>query len=294
MKRIFLFILTNVAVLLTLSILANILGLNRYLHGTGLNIGTLLIFSAFMGFAGSFISLLMSKRMALWSTGAVLINNPRDEMERWLYQCVERLSVNAGIETPDVAIYESADPNAFATGANRNSALVAVSTGLLQNMTREEVEGVLAHEIAHVANGDMITMTLMQGVVNTFTIFLARVIGFVVDRVLLKNENGTGIAYFVTVMISELVLTLLGSIVVMWFSRVREYRADEGSADLGGPTNMIRALQKLQVITGQHESGLPKSMAAMGISGSGGLMGLFKTHPDLSDRIENIKRKYGV
>lgn len=293
MKRIFLFILTNVAVLLTLSIVANLLGINRYLHGTGLNIGMLLVFSTFMGFAGSIISLLMSKKMAMWSTGAVIINTPRDEIESWLVKRVTQFAEAAGIATPDVAIYESEDPNAFATGANRNAALVAVSTGLLQNMNRDEVEGVLAHEIAHIANGDMVTMTLMQGVVNTFTIFMARVIGYVVDKVLLKNENGTGLAYYATVMISELVLTLLGSIVVMWFSRVREYRADEGSAELGGAAKMVRALQRLQTITGQHPSELPKSMAAMGINGGSGLMGLFKTHPDLSDRIANIQRKFG-
>ena len=295
MKRIFLFLLTNIAVVLTLAIVAQLIGLNRYLYGSGLNITMLLIFALFMGFTGSLVSLLLSKKMALWSTGAQIIVNPSNQAEQWLLKRVSDYAARAGIDTPDVAIYESDEPNAFATGAFRNQALVAVSTGLLQNMNESEVSGVLAHEVAHISNGDMITMTLIQGVVNTFTIFMARVIGFIVDRIILKNDNNYGLGYYVTVMVSELILTLLGSIVVMWFSRMREYRADEGSAQLSSPQDMIHALQKLQYLTDAHQANaLPKSMATMGISGSSSLLGLFKTHPDLNDRILNIKNKFHI
>ena len=289
MKRIFLFLLTNIAVVLTLGIIANIFGLNRYLQGTGLNVGVLLVFSAFMGFTGSIISLLVSKKMAVWSTGAHIIVSPQNETEQWLVSRVKGFSDLAGIGMPDVAIYDSPEPNAFATGAFKNHALVAVSTGLLENMTHTEVSGVIAHEITHISNGDMITMTLMQGVVNTFTIFLARVIGFIVDRVILKNENNVGMAYYVIVFVSELVLTLFGSILVMWFSRHREYRADEGGAKLATPSFMIQALERLRTLSEPENEGLPKTIAAFGISGKDTMLALFSTHPPLEKRIKHLQ-----
>lgn len=232
MKRVFLFLATNLAVVFLLSITARVLGLDRWLTANGLNMGGLLMMAALFGFGGSFISLAMSKWMAKRSTGAVVLEDPRDPTERWLVDTVRRQAERAGIGMPEVAIYDAPEINAFATGMNRNAALVAVSTGLLRGMTRDEAEAVLAHEVSHVANGDMVTLSLIQGVVNTFVIFLSRVVGYAVDRVLLKNERGHGVGFWVTTMVAEVVLGLLASIIVMWFSRYREYRADAGGADL--------------------------------------------------------------
>ena len=246
-KRITLFLATNVAVILVLSIALRLFGVDSYLGetGSGLNVEALLIFSAVFGFGGSFISLAISKWMAKRSTGAQVITQPRNEVESWLLNVVERQAQQAGIDMPEVAIYPSPDMNAFATGARRNAALVAVSTGLLQSMPRDEVEAVLAHEISHVANGDMVTLTLVQGVVNTFVIFLSRVVGYFVDRVILKNDSGHGIGHFATVIVAQIVLGILASTIVMWVSRKREFRADAGSADLNGNQPMIRALERL-------------------------------------------------
>ena len=233
MKRIVLFLATNLAVMLVLSVTLNVLGVNRFLAAEGLNVGMLVVFSAVVGFAGSFISLLMSKTMAKWSTGAHVIDTPQSADEQWLVGTVRRLAEKAGIGMPEVAVYEG-EPNAFATGAFRNSSLVAVSTGLLQSMTKEEVEAVLAHEVAHVANGDMVTLTLIQGVVNTFVVFLARVVGYVVDKAVFRTERGVGPGYYVTVIVCEIVFGILASIIVAWFSRQREFRADAGAAALHG------------------------------------------------------------
>lgn len=283
MKRIVLFIATNLAVLLVLSLVLNLLGIGRGVSAAGINVTELLVFSAVVGFTGAIISLLMSKTMAKWSTGARVIDTPADQTELWLVNTVRKLAERAGIGMPDVAIYEG-EPNAFATGAFKNSALVAVSTGLLQSMDRDEVEAVLGHEVAHVANGDMVTLTLIQGVVNTFVVFLARVVGFFVDRVLLRNERGVGIGYMATVFVCEIVFGLLASIIVAWFSRRREFRADAGSATLlGSPVPMKHALARLG---GLQPGALPSSMAASGISGSGGGWGaLFSTHPPMQERI---------
>ncbi|HSN20379.1 MAG TPA: protease HtpX, partial [Usitatibacter sp.] len=242
MKRIVLFLATNLAVGLVLSITLSILGVNRYLAGTGLNVQALAVFSVIVGFAGSFISLLLSKTMALWTTGAQVIETPQSADERWLVDTVRRLAEKAGVGMPAVAIYEGA-PNAFATGAFRDSALVAVSTGLLQSMTHDEVEAVLGHEISHVANGDMVTLTLIQGVVNTFVVFLSRVVGYFVDRAVFRTERGLGMGYYVTVIACEILFGIVASIIVAWFSRRREFRADAGSATLlGTPRAMIAAL----------------------------------------------------
>lgn len=288
MKRIFLFIVTNLAVVLVMSIVLSLLGVNRYLYRSGLDLGSLLVFSLVVGFTGSIMSLLMSKRMAKWSTGAYVIDSPSNATEQWLLNTVQRLSMEAGIRMPEVAVYEG-EPNAFATGAFKNSALIAVSTGLLQSMNHEEVEAVLGHEIAHVANGDMVTLTLIQGVVNTFVIFLARVVGFVVDNVLSRNsENGrSGVGYFFTVFVCEILFGVLASMIVAWFSRYREFRADAGSARLLGSSRpMIHALQRL----GHMQSGdLPKNMTAMGISSRSGFMSLFATHPPIEKRIEALQ-----
>src|SRR5690554_6933579 len=251
MKRIFLFLSTNLAVILVLSIVLNLLGVNRFLAGSGINIPQLLIFSLVVGFTGSIISLLMSKWMAKQSTGAYVIDphNPRNQQEAWLVSTVHQLADNAGIAHPEVAIYEG-EPNAFATGAFKNDALVAVSTGLLNSMTEEEVAAVLGHEVAHVANGDMVTLTLIQGVVNTFVIFLSRVVGYVVDRVILKNERDVGIGYYISVIVCEIAFGILASIIVAWFSRQREYRADAGAAQLMGSADpMIHALARLGGLT---------------------------------------------
>ena len=289
MKRVFLFLATNFAVVLLLSMTARILGVDRWLTSNGLNLGGLLAFAALFGFGGAFISLAMSKWMAKRSTGAMVIENPRDPTERWLVETVRRQAEKAGIGMPEVAIYDAPDVNAFATGMSRNNALVAVSTGLLRSMSKEEAEAVLAHEVSHVANGDMVTLTLIQGVVNTFVIFLSRVVGYVVDRVILKNERGHGIGFFLTTMVAEIVLGLLASIIVMWFSRQREYRADAGGASLAGRTKMIAALERLKRL---HEpTSLPDGMRAFGISGGGegGLKALLLSHPPLERRIEALR-----
>ena len=291
MKRIVLFIATNLAVMLVLSLVLSLLGVGNPARGSTLNLGSLMVFSLVVGFTGSIISLLISKPMAKWSTGARVIDNPTSSTELWLVNTVRALSERAGIGMPEVAVYEG-DANAFATGAFKNSALVAVSTGLLQSMNRDEVEAVLGHEIAHVANGDMVTLTLIQGVVNTFVVFMARVVGFFVDNVLLKNNNreggGRGIGYFVTVMVCEVIFGLLASIIVAWFSRQREFRADAGSAKLlGSPTPMMHALARLG---GVPPGELPQSMQALGISGgNGGWGALFATHPPLEQRIAALR-----
>jgi len=288
MKRIFLFIVTNLAVVLVLSIVLRLLGLDRAMAAqTGMNLGPLLAFSAVVGFTGAIISLLMSKQMAKWSTGAHVIVQPANDAEAWIVETVRRLATTAGIGMPEVAIYDGA-PNAFATGAFRNSALVAVSTGLLQSMNKEEVEAVLGHEIAHVANGDMVTLTLIQGVVNTFVVFFARVIGSIVDKTVFRTERGNGPGYFITVIVAQIVLGILASMIVAWFSRRREFRADAGSAHfLGSPSPMVNALRRL----GGLEAGtLPQSMSGFGITDKGGLMSLFATHPPIEERIAALQR----
>ena len=290
MKRIVLFLATNLAVVLVLSIVLNLLGVGRGgVSAGGINIGQLLVFSVVVGFAGSFISLLMSKPMAKWSTGATVITQPSNSTEQWLLATVRQLAERAGIGMPEVAVYEG-EANAFATGAFKNSALVAVSTGLLQSMNREEVEAVLGHEIAHVANGDMVTLTLIQGVVNTFVVFLARVVGFFVDKVLLRNgsDRGPGIGYMITVFVCEILFGLVASIIVAWFSRQREFRADAGSAKLlGSAAAMKSALLRLG---GLHPGALPRNMTAAGISaGPGGWGALFSTHPPMEERIAALQ-----
>ena len=287
MKRIVLFLITNLAVMLVLGIAANVLGLNRFLTANGLNLTSLLGFAALMGFGGAIISLLMSKPMAKWSTGAQVINDSPDATHQWIVTTVKRFADKAGIQMPEVAIYQG-EPNAFATGAFKNSALVAVSTGLLEGMNREEVEAVIGHEIAHVANGDMVTMTLIQGVMNTFVVFLSRVIGYFVDRVVLRNERGVGIGYYVTTIVLDIVLGALAAIIVAWFSRQREFRADRGSADLmGRPQPMMHALARLG---GLPPGELPKTVQAMGITGvPSGWMALFSSHPPIEQRIAALQ-----
>jgi len=279
MKRIVLFLVTNLAVVLVLSVVLRLLGLDRVVQANGLNVPSLLVFSFVVGFAGAIISLLMSKSMAKWSTGAQVIQQPRNEAEAWLVETVRRLAQEAGIAMPEVAVYEG-EANAFATGAFKNSALVAVSTGLLQSMNKEEVEAVLAHEVAHVANGDMVTLTLIQGVVNTFVIFLARVVGYFVDKTVLRSERGIGPGYYITVFVCEIVFGILASLIVAYFSRRREFRADAGSAQyLGSPRPMIAALSRLG---GIEPGSLPPAFASSGItSGPGGLMALFASHPPI-------------
>jgi len=287
MKRIVLLIATNLAVMVLLSIVITLLGLDQTLAKQGIQYGPLLLVATIFGFGGAFISLLISKPMAKWSTGAHVIDGSEGTTQYWLVDTVKRLAAKAGIGMPEVAVYEG-EPNAFATGAFRDSALVAVSTGLLESMSREEVEAVLGHEIGHVANGDMITLTLIQGVVNTFVIFLSRIIGYVVDRVILKNERGEGIGYFMTVMASQIVLGLFASIIVAWFSRQREFRADAASAGLlGSPRPMVSALARLG---GLQPGALPQNMAASGISASpGGWGALFSTHPPIEQRISALQ-----
>jgi heat shock protein HtpX len=287
MKRILLFLATNLAIVMVLSITMRIFGVEPYLNANGLNLTSLLIFSAVLGFGGAFISLAISKWMAKSTMGVRVISQPSNHHERWLVETVARYAQEARIGMPEVGIFDSPDPNAFATGMNKNSALVAVSTGLLQNMTKEEVEAVLGHEIAHVANGDMVTMGLIQGVVNTFVIFFARIIGNFVDKAIFKNENGPGPAFWITSIIAELVLGILASIIVMWFSRQREYRADHGGAYLAGRQNMIAALRRLQSL---HTQPLPQSMAAFGIAGGGGLSKLLMSHPPLEERIARLQQ----
>ena len=289
MKRIVLFLATNLAVMLVLSIVLNVLGVGRAVTAQGINVGALLVFSLVVGFTGSIFSLLISKPMAKWSTGARVIDNPNNSTELWLVNTVRQLAERAGIAMPEVAVYDG-EPNAFATGAFKNSALVAVSTGLLQSMNREEVEAVLGHEIAHIANGDMVTLTLIQGVVNTFVIFMARVVGFFVDKVLLRGngDRGPGIGYMVTVFVCEIMFGLVASIIVAWFSRQREFRADAGSAKLlGSPRPMQNALARL---SGQHPGELPQSMNALGITGGNtGWGALFSTHPPMEERIAALQ-----
>ncbi len=289
MKRILLFVGTNLAVMLVLGIAANLLGVNRFLTANGLNMGQLLGFALLMGFGGAIISLLMSKPMAKMSTGAQVINDSNDPTHRWIVSTVEGFSKKAGIGMPEVAIYEGA-PNAFATGAFKNSALVAVSTGLLQSMSREEVEAVIGHEVAHVANGDMVTMTLIQGVMNTFVVFISRVVGYFVDKVILRNTNdGPGIGYIVTTIVMDIVLGVLAAIIVAWFSRQREYRADSGAAALMGRKQpMINALARLG---GLDPGEMPKTVATMGISSRpNGMMALFSSHPPMEDRIRALQQ----
>jgi len=288
MKRIVLFLITNLAVMLVLSVTLSLLGVNRWLAAEGLNMGMLLTFAAVVGFGGAFISLLISKWMAKMSTGAHVIETPRSADEQWLVDTVKRFADQAGIGMPEVAIFEGA-PNAFATGAFRNSSLVAVSTGLLESMTREEVEAVIGHEVAHVANGDMVTLTLIQGVVNTFVVFLARVVGYFVDKAVFRTERGIGPGFYITVIVCEIVFGILASIVVAWFSRQREFRADAGGASLAGRQNMIAALERLRLSAGQPH--LPDQMAAFGISGGigQGLKRLFMSHPPLEERIAALR-----
>jgi len=287
MKRVVLFLLTNIAVMLVLSISARILGIDRFLTSNGLNMGMLLAFAALIGFGGSFISLMMSKTMAKWSTGAQVIQRPGNQDEAWLVDTVGRLAAKAGLSMPEVAVYEGA-PNAFATGPSKSNSLVAVSTGLLQSMNRKQVEAVLAHEVAHIENGDMVTLTLIQGVVNTFVIFLSRAVAYAVDSFLRKDEesSGPGIGYWISSIVFEILFGVLASIVVMYFSRQREYRADAGAAALMGDRRpMIDALRAL----GNLQAGqLPKEMAASGIAG-GGMMALFSSHPPLESRIAALQ-----
>ena len=288
MKRIFLFIATNLAVVLLLSVIASVLGVDRFLTQNGLDLESLLWFSLLMGFGGAFISLLISKQIALWSTGAHVITSPEGAHEQWLVATVRRLADKAGIGMPEVAVYEG-EPNAFATGAFKNSALVAVSTGLLESMSREEVEAVLGHEITHVANGDMVTLTLIQGVLNTFVFFLSRVVGFIVDKAVFRTERGIGPGYYITVMVSQIVFGILASIIVMWFSRQREFRADAGSARLlGTPRPMIGALTRLGSL---QPGALPQSIATAGVNGTPGWAALFSSHPPIEKRIAALQAR---
>jgi len=289
MKRIFLLIATNLAIMLVLGVVTTLTGAHRFFSGTGLDLGKLLIFAMIMGFGGAFLSLLMSKTIAKWSTGARVIESPANGAEVWLVSTVQRFSERAGIQMPQVAIYDG-EPNAFATGATKNSSLVAVSTGLLQTMTREEAEAVIAHEVAHIQNGDMVTLTLIQGVVNTFVVFLARVVGWAVDSFLRKDDEestGPGIAYTITVVIADIVFGILASVIVMYFSRQREFRADAGAAQLlGRPQPMIAALRRL----GAMEAGdLPQNVATAGINSRPGWMSLFSSHPSIEERITALE-----
>lgn len=286
MKRIVLFLITNIAVIVVLSVVVRLLGLDRVLEADGLNVGGLLAFSAVVGFTGAIISLLLSKTMAKASTGAHVIDSPSNEGEAWLVATVKRLADKASVSMPEVAIYEG-EPNAFATGAFRNSALVAVSTGLLQSMSRDEIEAVLGHELAHVANGDMVTLTLIQGVVNTFVVFLARVVAFFVDKIVFRTERGTGPGYFITVIVCQIVFGILASVIVAWFSRRREFRADAGSARyLGSPQPMIKALARLG---GLPPGELPKTLSGFGITDKSGFAALFATHPPIEERIRALQ-----
>ncbi|MEN9770988.1 MAG: protease HtpX [Pseudomonadota bacterium] len=291
MKRILLFVMTNLAVVLVLGVVASVLGVNRFLTANGLDLGALLGFALIMGFGGAFISLLISKPVAKWSSGVQLINEPRNADEAWIVDTVRRLSEKAGIGMPEVGIFQG-EPNAFATGAFKNNALVAVSTGLLQGMTRDEVEAVLGHEVAHIANGDMVTMALIQGVMNTFVVFLSRIVGYAVDSFLRKGDqesSGPGIGYYVTTIVLDIILGFLAAIIVAWFSRQREFRADSGAAQLlGRKQPMINALARLG---GMVPGELPKSVAAMGIAG--GIGQLFSTHPPIEERIAALQNAQG-
>jgi heat shock protein HtpX len=286
MKRIFLLVLTNIAVVLVLSIVLKLFGIDRSLAMQGYNWTALLVYALVIGFGGAIISLLISKPMAKWTTGAHVIEQPQSEAEAWLLETVRKLADRAGVGMPEVAIYEG-EPNAFATGAFKNASLVAVSTGLLQSMNREEAEAVLGHELSHVANGDMVTLTLIQGVVNTFVVFLARVVGAIVDRTVFRTERGTGPGYFITVLVCQVVFGVLASLIVAWFSRLREYRADAGSARLlGSPQPMIHALARLG---GLQPGALPQALQAFGITGGGGVMALFASHPPIESRIAALQ-----
>jgi heat shock protein HtpX len=286
MKRIALFLLTNIAVLVVISIIVNVLGLDRFLTAEGINLSGLLVFSAVVGFTGSIISLLISKPMAKMSTGARVIDGSEGTAEYWLVSTVKKLADTAGIGMPEVAIFEGA-PNAFATGAFKNSALVAVSTGLLQGMNRDEVEAVIGHEVTHVANGDMVTLTLIQGVVNTFVIFLSRIIGYIVDKAIFRTERGVGPGFYITMIVSQIVFGIAASAIVAWFSRHREFRADAGSANLlRTPQPMIAALARLG---GLQTGGLPDSVKAFGISSESGLAQIFATHPPIEKRIAALQ-----
>jgi len=290
MKRIMLFIMTNIAIMLVLSITLRLLGVDSILaeNGSDLNIQALVILSGVIGFGGAFISLLISKWMAKRMTGAVVITSPSNNIERWLVNTVEKQAKIVGIKMPEVAIFPSPSMNAFATGASKNNSLMAVSQGLLDNMAQDEIEAVVGHEMSHIANGDMVTLTLIQGVVNTFVVFLSRVIGHIVDRVILKNNRGHGIGYFVTVIIAQMVLSILASTIVMYFSRKREFIADTGGADLAGHRNMINALKRL----GQVEpEALPEQMAAFGINDKNGIMALLSSHPPIEARIEALEKR---
>ncbi|HMH17510.1 MAG TPA: protease HtpX [Burkholderiales bacterium] len=286
MKRIVLFLATNFAVVLLLWTIASVLGVDQFLTQNGLNLQALLWLSLLMGFGGSFISLLISKQIALWSTGAHVIKSPEGAHEQWLVATVKRLADKANIGMPEVAVYEGA-PNAFATGAFKNSALVAVSSGLLESMNREEIEAVLGHEITHVSNGDMVTLTLIQGVLNTFVFFLSRVVGFIVDKTVFRTERGIGPGYYITVIVSQIVFGILASVIVMWFSRQREFRADAGSARLlGTPQPMVQALTRLGSL---QPGALPQSMAASGVNGAPGWAALFSSHPPIEERIAALQ-----
>jgi len=290
MKRILLFIMTNIAIMVVLSITLRLLGVDSILaeNGSDLNIQALVILSGVIGFGGSFISLLISKWMAKRMTGAVVITSPSSNMEKWLISTVEKQAKIVGIKMPEVAIFPTQAMNAFATGASKNKALMAVSQGLLDNMSQGEIEAVVGHEMSHIANGDMVTLALIQGVVNTFVVFLSRVIGHVVDRVILKNNQGHGIGYFVTVMIAQVVLSFLASSIVMYFSRKREFIADTGGADLAGHQNMISALNRLGQVQAEP---LPEQMAAFGINDKGGVMALFSSHPPIEARIKALEER---
>jgi heat shock protein HtpX len=289
MKRIVLFLATNLAVVVLLSVIINLFGLNQWLTAQGIDYTGLLVFSAVIGFAGSFISLLMSKTAAKWTTGAHIIDGSEGTTEYWLVNTVKRLAERAGVGMPEVAIYEGA-PNAFATGAFKNSSLVAVSTGLLQSMSKEEVEAVLGHELGHVANGDMVTLTLIQGVVNTFVVFLARVVGYVVDKAVFRTERGVGPGFYITVVVCEIVFGILASMIVAWFSRQREFRADAASADLlGSPRPMIHALARLG---GLEPGALPPAIQTAGITNKpSGILALFSTHPPVEARIAALQAR---
>jgi heat shock protein HtpX len=288
MKRILLFLATNLAIVFVLSITMRLLGVEPYLNANGLNLTSLLIFAAVMGFGGSFISLAISKWSAKTSMGVQVIEAPANSTEFWLLETVRKYSTESGIKMPEVGIFDTPEVNAFATGMSKNSSLVAVSSGLLQQMSKSEAEAVIGHEIAHVANGDMVTLALIQGVVNTFVMFMSRVIGSIVDRAVFKTERGQGPAFYVTMIVAELVLGILASIIVMYFSRQREFRADRGGASLAGRQNMIAALERLNSL---HPQPLPDKMAAFGIAGGvgGGLKHLFMTHPPLEERIATLR-----
>jgi heat shock protein HtpX len=288
MKRIVLFLATNIAVLLVLSVVVSVLGLDRWLMADGIDTTTLLLFSAVMGFGGSILSLLMSKTIAKWSTGAQVIDGSEGTTQHWLVQTVKKLADKAGVGMPEVAVYEG-PANAFATGAFKNSALVAVSSGLLESMSREEVEAVLGHELSHVANGDMVTLTLIQGVLNTFVVFLSRLVGYIVDKAVFRTERGIGPGFYITVIVCQILFGILASMIVAWFSRYREFRADAGSAQLlGSPRPMIAALSRLG---GVQTNGLPESVKAFGITSRSGLFNLFATHPPIEVRIAALQAR---